>query len=80
MKNQRKNLNQKSRFDLEDKMMAAWSTKQDLELFLRHYIDQPTVMTEDEVWNAVYGIVCLHNMRMQEMWDTYESLIKERKL
>lgn len=78
LKNQNpKPLNPKTRFDLEEQITRAWQVTEDLDLFLRRYIDSPKVMTEDEVWNVVYGISKMHDLRMQEMWDTYEFLVKE---
>ena len=64
-------------FDLEQQIMQAWNTKEDLELFLERYMDNPTPMTEDEVHNTVYGIVCMHELRCQKAFKTYEDFLKE---
>jgi hypothetical protein len=44
------------------------------------YADGKEPMTEDEVANIMIGMSHLHNMRMQQLWDCFEQLIKEGKL
>ena len=76
-----KNLkSQRNRFDLEDLISRAWSSKEDIDLFVEMYSDGETPMTEDEVANIMIGMSHLHNMRMQQLWDCFEQLIKEGKL
>ena len=65
-----------NQLDLEEKIMNAWSTKEDLELLMRHYMDRAEVMTEDEVANALLGIISLHDMRCSELFDTYTKAFK----
>lgn len=62
-------------FDLEQAIMAAWGTKEDLELFVKQLCDGPRQMTEDEIWNMVYGIACLHNARSEAVFELYEEYI-----
>ena len=57
--------------DLESVIMAAWQTSEDLHLLFHHYGDHPVPMTEDEVSNALWGIKVLHDMRMEQLMDTY---------
>ena len=64
-------------FDLEQQIMQAWNTKEDLELFLERYMDDPKPMSEDEVHNVVYGIVCMHELRCQKAFKTFEDFLKE---
>jgi hypothetical protein len=64
-----------SPFDLEQAIMAAWGTKEDLELFVKQLVDGPRQMTEDEIWNMVYGIACLHNARSEAVFELYEQYI-----
>jgi hypothetical protein len=66
-------------FDLEQQIMAMWGTKEELELFLDYYMDVPKPMTEDEVHNLVYGIACMHNLKSDKAFKTFESLLKALK-
>jgi len=63
-------------FELEDKIMSAWSTKEDLELFMRQYLDCEKVMTEDEVANVILGIITIHDLRCNELFETYTKVFK----
>lgn len=59
------------KYDLEQAIMLAWQTSEDLDLLYKHHGDHPVVMTEDEVGNALWGIKILHEMRMEKLMDTY---------
>lgn len=63
-------------FDLEQQIMSMWGTKEELELFLEAYIDGPKEMTEDEVHNIVYGITCMHHLKSDKAFRTFENLLK----
>jgi len=63
--------------DLEDAIMMAWRTSDDLEMFFKHHGDHPKPMTEDEVSNMIYGIKQLHDIRMEALMD---MLCKVHKL
>lgn len=59
------------KYDLEQAIMLAWQTSEDLDLLYKHHGDHPVPMTEDEVGNALWGIKILHDMRMEKLMDTY---------
>jgi hypothetical protein len=63
-------------FDLEQQIMSMWGTREELELFLDAYMDGPAEMTEDEVHNIVYGIACMHELKSDKAFRTFESLLK----
>jgi hypothetical protein len=60
-----------NRFDLEERIMRVWFTKEDIALLMRQHMDRETPMTEDEVANALLGIETLMEMRCQELWDCF---------
>ena len=62
--------------DLEDAIMTAWRTSDDLDLFFKHHGDHPVPMTEDEVSNMVYAIKQLHDMRMEKLFDVFKREFK----
>lgn len=64
-------------YDLEQTIMAAWGTKEDLELFVKKLVDDPQVMSEDDIWNMVYGIACLHGARSEAMFEAYEDYTRQ---
>jgi alkylhydroperoxidase/carboxymuconolactone decarboxylase family protein YurZ len=62
--------------DLEQAIMVAWQTSEDLNLFYRTHGDRPDPMTEDEVSNMIYGIKQMHDMRMEQLFDIYKQTYK----
>lgn len=67
------------RFDLEQAILAMWSTKEDIDLITERFLDGPE-MTEDEMANALIGLSAIHQMRSQKAFDIFEKLIAERKI
>jgi hypothetical protein len=63
-------------YDLEDAIMKAWQTSDDLNMFFKHHGDHPKPMTEDEVSNMILGIKNLHDMRMESLFDIYKKHFK----
>jgi hypothetical protein len=61
---------------LEELIMQAWSTAEDLDLLLWAMMDRPTPMTEDEQANMIIGITALHNSRMQKLLETYTAVLR----
>jgi len=68
--------NQMHYHKLEDLIMQAWVTAEDLDLLLWSLMDRPTPMTEDEQANMIIGISALHNSRMQRLFDGYSAVLK----
>lgn len=60
--------------DLEDDILLAWRTCDDLDLFFKHHGDHPKPMTEDEVSNMIYGIKQIHNLRMEKLFETFKKV------
>jgi hypothetical protein len=68
------------RFDLEQHIMQAWITSEDLDLFLWKLMDSPDEMTEDEIANMLIGIKAIHDARMHKLWNTFEELLSLGKI
>lgn len=68
------------RFDLEQAIMVAWGTTEDIKLVWEYYYDGKEPMTPDELANVLLGLQNLHHLRCQKMWDIFEQLIREKKL
>jgi len=63
-------------YKLEELIMQAWSTSEDLDLLLWSMMDRPTPMTEDEQANMIIGITALHNSRMQKLLEAYSAVLR----
>lgn len=63
------------RFDLEEKIMAAWNVVDDIKLISQAMSDKP--MTEDEIANLLIGIEALYTIRFNDLFNTFEKLIEQ---
>ena len=59
------------RSDLEDAIMKAWRTTEDIKAF---YMSAER-MDEDQVINALMGLEIFAEMRFNELWNTFEQCI-----
>jgi hypothetical protein len=59
-----------SRFDLEDKIQNCWSVVQDLQ----------TVSQQRSGDTDIDAVARLYQIKFQSLWDTFEALIKEKKI
>ena len=65
-----------SQSDLEAKIQAVWSTKDDLNAILRN-IEH---MDEDQIYGAVDGLAIFVDMRCDDLLKTFEAYIHNDKL
>lgn len=66
-----------NRFTLEDAIMQAWGTKEDIGLLMERLLDGPDPLTEDQIANALLGIETLHDMRCQRLFEIFARLLKQ---
>lgn len=62
-----------TQFDLEQDIMSAWATADDIKLVL-HSFDS---LSEDQRMNALIGIEQMHTLRMNKLFATFETFLKE---
>lgn len=68
------------RFDLEQAILSAWSTKEDVDLFVEKFLDGASPMTEDEVTNYMIGLSSIHEARCEKLFRIFERLIVDGKV
>lgn len=61
---------------LEDKIMRVWSTSDDLEDFIMQYYEGERPMTADEVFNVIWGLKELHDIRMKQLFDVFKRVFQ----
>jgi hypothetical protein len=67
---------QYDRFELEQDIIKMWNTSEYLKEFVRQYMDSPKIMGEDEVANYVDGIMRVHQLQCERLWNGFEQMIK----
>jgi hypothetical protein len=68
----------KDRFTLEEDMASMLLLEDELNTILYKIGDSPVPPTEDELANMLIGIIDLHKVRYEKMWNTFEELIKNK--
>jgi DNA-binding ferritin-like protein (Dps family) len=65
------------RFDLEDRIMGSSQIIDDLENLLYLVGDRPEPATEDEIMNAIIGMLEQSHIRHNRLFNTFASLIEQ---
>ncbi len=66
------------RFDLEQDIMKCWNVTEDIDLLYRNVMERD--LTTDDIANALLGIKTLYEMKFEEMFSNFETLVHEKKL
>lgn len=66
------------RFDLEEHIMTAWHTEDDIRLVFESTYDDAIAgkLDADRLAHALLGLESLHSMRMSKLWQTYKKCFK----
>lgn len=65
-----------SRFDMEEKIMACWSTDKDIEVLYRH-VCEADKLDRDFIANTLLGLTNIHQLKSQELWDLFEKMVAD---
>lgn len=68
----------KDRFDLEQEIMKAWAICDDLGTLFEHVMERD--LDKDTISNALLGLQTMYQMKFETLFDTFEQLIKEKKI
>ena len=66
------------RFDLEQGIMRCWNVTEDIDLLYRSVMEGN--MTKDDISNVLLGLKCLYDLKFQETWKTFETLVGAGKI
>lgn len=66
------------RFDLEQHIMSCWNVCEDIKVVYSQYDHKSP--SEDEMMNLLIGLEQLYQLKFQQLFDTFETLIRERKI
>ena len=61
----------KDQHDVENGIQSIRNTIDDLDSFIDLYVDSPTILTEDEVWNYLEGIKSVLTLRVEQLWNAH---------
>lgn len=74
-------LSKYDRFDLEQAIMAAWGTCEDIDL-IYHNTDNLDLNAKDcdNIQNQLLGLKSITELRFEKLWHIFEELIHHQKL
>lgn len=74
-------LSKYDRFDLEQAIMVAWNTCEDIDL-IYHNTDNLDLNAKDcdNLQNQLLGLKHITELRFEKMWHIFEELIRHQKL
>lgn len=75
----------KTRFDLEQEIMACWAVTDDINRIYYHLGDNPKFKgmsseAEDEIMNLLLGLKSLYELKFENLWSTFENLTTNNKI
>ena len=62
-----------NRFDLEDSIMKAWNTEEEITLLLEDCVKD---MPQEKYEETILGISRLHGARMQKVMEVFENMVE----
>lgn len=68
------------RFDLEQAIMNAWSTTDDLNLLVENLLENEDAGSVEEIANALVGLSHLHNLRAKRVFDIFEAMVEQEDI
>jgi hypothetical protein len=71
------------RFDLEQQIMACWNILEDIKLLSIGVLEgrpDGEELTTDEVSNYLMGLEAIYGLKFEQMFNTFSTLISERKI
>ena len=68
------------RFDLEQGILKCWNVTDDIDLVYRKLMDNPDELDVDEISNLLLGIKSLYDLKFDELFNTFEQLIHDKKI
>ena len=66
------------RFALEQAIMNAWATTDDITLLAENF--SGGTLSEDEVANALLGLAALHAMRAAKVFDVFSEMLEDGQI
>jgi hypothetical protein len=66
------------RFELEQAIMNAWTTTDDITLLAENFSNG--TLSEDEVANALLGLAALHTMRAAKVFDVFSEMLDDGQI
>jgi hypothetical protein len=71
------------RFDLEQQILDCWKIVDDIKLLDKNVLEgkiEGGNLTQDEISNYLLGLESIYELKFEQLFDTFGSLIKQKKI
>jgi hypothetical protein len=71
------------RFDLEQQIMNCWNVVEDIKLLDLYVLEgkpEGGEMTKDEISNYLLGLESIYQLKFDQLFNTFSTLVKQRKI
>ena len=71
------------RFDLEQQIMQCWNIIDDIKLVHTYVLEgrpEGGELATDEISNCLLGLESIYNLKFDQLFNTYCSLVKNRQI
>jgi hypothetical protein len=71
------------RFDLEQQILDCWKIIDDIKLLDKNVLEgkiEGGKLTQDEISNYLLGLESIYELKFEQLFDTFGSLIKQNKI
>jgi hypothetical protein len=71
------------RFDLEQQILDCWKIVDDIKLLDKNVLEgkiEGRNLTQDEISNYLLGLESIYELKFEQLFDTFGSLIKQSKI
>jgi hypothetical protein len=71
------------RFDLEQQILDCWKIIDDIKLLDKNVLEgkiEGGNLTQDEISNYLLGLESIYELKFEQLFDTFGSLIKQKKI
>ena len=66
------------RFDLEQNILDCWKITDDIDLLFRNVMEEE--LDKDKIANALLGLQTIYSMRFEQLWQTFENLVRNKEI
>lgn len=66
------------KYDLEQGIMKCWNVTEDIDIVYKNVMEKD--MSTDDIANALLGLKTLYEMKFDELFSTFETLVHEKKI
>ena len=66
------------RFDLEQNILDCWKITDDINLLYRNVMEEE--LDKDKISNVLLGLQAIYGMRFEQMWETFETVVRNKEI